>query len=821
MMLAAKRRAMGQLAHDLKLALRSLRRTPTYAFAAVAALALAIGANTALFSLIEATLLRPYPYPSPERVLIVRETAKGFGDSSVAYPNYRDWRAQTRNVFSQMAAFRRENFNLTGAGDPDRVAARMVGADFFDALGARPALGRTFTETDDAPGVPRTVVLGNALWQRRFASDPRVIGQSITLGGDSYTVIGVMPKAFRFLVASDVFLPIGLWADRFGDRDSHPGISVLARLKPGVSLAAGGAALTAVAERLEKEFPRTNTGRRVRARTIQDDQTEDFRGPLLILWGAVALVLLIAAANVANLALARSAARAPELAIRAALGAGRGRLARELLTESVLLAVAGGTLGVVLAVWALDALFPFIPEILRRNADVAIDGPVLAFTLGLSVVTGLAFGVLPALRASRPDLDALLREAHSTDPRSRRRLRSALVVVEIALSLMLLIGAGLLLRSFAKATRVDMGFRPHGILTFELSLPATRYRDGLAEIRFEQELRRRVAALPGVRGVAVAQSLPLLEDNSAGGFWAEGQPRPAPGEGPNAMLYNSTAGFLETMGARLLRGRDVRDTDDDLRTPVALIDDALARRLFGNEDPIGRRIRFPPEVVKDLPGLEIVGVFGHMVQNGPGAEDPVQAAMILPFALTAQFAPQWHRNFRLIVRSEGDAAQLSPAVRREVLALDAELPVYNVKTMDAAVDDSLSGRRFSVLLLGLFAAVALTLAAVGVYGVISYGVVQRTREIGIRMALGAGQRQVLRLVVGDAVRLAVVGIAIGVLLAVGLSQLLRGMLFGVSTFDPVSYVGVTLMLASVALFSSWLPARRAARVDPSLALRAE
>ncbi|MGZ6125261.1 MAG: ABC transporter permease, partial [Myxococcales bacterium] len=346
---------MGHLLHDLTLALRSLRRAPTYALAAIAALALAIGANTALFSLIEATLLRPYPYPHPEQVLLVRETSKGFGDSSVAYPNYRDWRAQTRDVFSAMAAFRRDSFNLTGAGDPDRLAARMVGADFFDALGARPALGRTFTQSDDAPGAARTVVLGNALWQRRFASDPRVVGQGVTLGGASYTVVGVMPPGFRFLVASDVFLPIGLWADQFKDRDNHPGISVLARLRDGASLEQARLALNGVAERLEKEYPRTNTGHRVRAKTIQDDQSEDFRGALLVLWGAVALVLLIAAANVANLALARAAARAPELAIRAALGAGRARLMRELLTESVLLAVAGGVAGLALA-WGGIAL---------------------------------------------------------------------------------------------------------------------------------------------------------------------------------------------------------------------------------------------------------------------------------------------------------------------------------------------------------------------------------------------------------------------------------------------------------------------------------
>ncbi|HET9753123.1 MAG TPA: ABC transporter permease, partial [Myxococcales bacterium] len=471
---------MGSVLQDFRLALRSLHRAPTYALAAIAALALAIGANTALFSLIEATLLRPYPYPQPERVLIVRESSKAFSASSVAYPNFVDWRAQTRDTFSAMAAFRRDSFNLTGSGEPERVAARQVTSDFFDALGVQPQLGRGFTAQDDSPGAPRTVMLGNALWQRRFASDPRVIGQALTLGGDSYTIVGILPPGFRFLAAQDVFVPLGLWADQFRSRDDHPGISVVARLRPGVSLARARAALDSVAERLEKEYPISNTGHRVRAMPIQEEQTQDFRSALFVLWGAVALVLLIAAANVANLALARAAARGPELAIRCALGAGRRRLMRELLTESVLLSLAGGALGVVLAFWGLDALLPYVPEALRRNADVRIDAGVLLFTLGLSVATGLAFGVLPALRASQPDLEAFLRDAHATDSRPRRRLRSALVVAEIALSLMLLIGAGLLLRSFARLARVDLGFQPHGLVALQLSLPAVRYRDGAA-----------------------------------------------------------------------------------------------------------------------------------------------------------------------------------------------------------------------------------------------------------------------------------------------------------------------------------------------------
>jgi len=501
---------------DLRLAIRALRRAPAYAISALLALAIAIGANTALFSLIEATLLRPYPYPRPEQLMLLRENTRQFDNVSVSFPNFQDWRAQTKDLFSGMAAFRRESFNLTGSGDPDRLTARLVASDFFGILGASPQLGRTFSAADDAPGAPRTAVLSNALWQKRFASDPRVIGQRITLSGDSYVVVGVMPPGFRFLSASDLFLPIGLWGDLYKDRDSHPGIGVISRLKAGVTMERARAALDAVAERLGKEYPRSNLNHGVSLQSLHEDQTRDFRAALFVLWGAVALVLLIAAANVANLALARAAARTPELTIRAALGAGRARLIRELLTESVLLSVAGGALGVLFAVWGLAAMMPWVPESLRRTAEVQVNASVLAFTLVISVATGLLFGVLPALRASRPDLDSLLREARATDPRSRRRLRSALVVAEIALSLMLLIGAGLLVRSFSRAMGIDNGFRPAGLLTLQLALPEGRYADSKVQVPFTRELRRRLGTLPGVKSVAISGSAPLVDDNTSG-----------------------------------------------------------------------------------------------------------------------------------------------------------------------------------------------------------------------------------------------------------------------------------------------------------------
>lgn len=814
---------MDSLARDLKVALRSLRRAPTYTVAAIVALALAIGANTALFSLIESTLLKPYPYPDPQRILFLNETNKlQHDESSVAYPNYLDWRAQSGDAFSGMAAFRRDSFNLTGNGEPERVGGRMVGADFFGILGARPQRGRFFVQQDDTPGASPTVVLSNAFWQKRFGSDPRVIGSTITLSGQSFTVIGVTQPDFRFLTLSDLFVPIGLWQDKFKERMDHPGITVLARPRPGVGVQSAEAAVNAVAERLEKAYPLTNTNQRVRVQSIQEEQTSDFRAALFILWGAVGMVLLIAAANVANLSLARAAARSPELAIRAALGAGRWQLARELLTESVLLAVAGGACGVVLAQWGIDALMPWLPEVLKRNSEIRIDGGVLAFSLGLSVLTGLAFGALPAMRASLPDLEAFLRDATATDSRTRRRLRSALVVVEVALSLMLLIGAGLLLRSFAKATGVDPGFNPNGIVTMQLSLPPARYADGASEVRFERELRRRVAALPGVKAVAVSGSAPFFDDNSMGGFWVKGEPRPPPNTGLSAMRYDASPGFLSAIGGRLLRGRDVSE-DDDLKSPACLIDDVLARKLFGDKDPVGQRLMVPPEIVGDkFPGIEVVGIFAHMRHFAPGElNGPAEQGMIMPYTMMAQFAPQWFQHYFLLVRTDGDAQQITSSIRSEVQAMDAELPVYNTRTMEAAMDESLAGRRFSMLLLALFAAVALALAAVGVYGVMSYGVEQRTKEIGIRMALGAEQGDVVRMVVSGGARLAGAGIGAGLLLALGLSRVMRGMLYGVGSFDAITYLGLAVALAAVAMLASWLPARRAARVDPNSALRAE
>jgi putative ABC transport system permease protein len=811
---------MGSLLQELRLSLRSLSRSPGFVVSAVLVLALAIGANTAVFSLIESTLLRPYPYPHSEQLLFIRESTKRFGDMSVSYPNYLDWRAQSSDLFRGMAVFRRDSFNLSGIGDPERLAGRMVGSDFFSILGVQPVIGRTFTEQDDRPGAARTVVISHSLWRRSFNSDPRVIGSTITLTSEPYTVIGVLPPGFRFLVASDVFVPVALWADKYKERDDHPGMSVLARLKPGVSISQALAGLNAVAARLEQEHPRTNAGARVIMKDMQTDQTEDFRAALLVLWGAVGLVLLIACANVANLMLARAAARAPELAIRSALGASRWRLARALLTESVLLALLGGIAGVLLATWGVEALLPLMPEILRRNAEIQVSGWSLAFTLALSVATGLAFGALPGLRASRPDLEAFLRDARSGDSIPRRRLRGALVVAEVSLSLMLLIGAGLLLRSYARLLHNDPGFEPRGMLAMQLSLPASRYRDGDSLVRFEQELRRRVWALPGVRSVALTRSAPFLDDNSMGGFWIEGRERPPPGEGIGAFNYDATPGFLQTMGGRLLRGRDLTE-QDDIRNPVVLIDDVFASKVFPNEDPIGHRLAFPPELQKELKGPQIVGVYRHFTNGGLDDPGPVRFGMILPYKLLAQFVPQWGTDVFVLVRAEGDPQALAAAVRREVLALDGELPVFGVRSVESALEDTLAGRRFSLLLLGIFAATALLLAAVGVYGVMSYAVVQRTREIGIRMALGARQDDVLRLVVGGGARLAAIGIAIGLLLALGLSRVLSGMLYGVSAADPLTYGGIALLLAAVALVSSWLPARRAARVDPAVALRAD
>jgi len=802
---------MESFVQDIRYGVRSLRKAPAFTAVAALALALGIGANTVLFSVISFSLLRPLPYPEPDRIAVFNETAPNFPESSVAWLNYLDWKPQVGDLFTHFAAGRRDSFNLTSDGEPERVIGRMVTAELLPLTGVRPILGRFYTAEEDKPGAPRTVVLTYGLWQRRFGGDPAVVGRTIQLSSDSYTVVGVLPQDFRFLRGGDLFLPLGLFGDRYQDRGMHPGIYVFGRMKPGVTLAQVQKAMDGVSARLADAHPEMR-GNGIHAALLRDDQVQEARPALLMLWGAVAFVLLIAAANVANLLLARATARQGEIAIRVALGAGRLRIVRQLLTESVLLSVIGGLLGLGLALWGLDALAPLLAS-LPRGGDVRLDALALVFTAGVSLVTGLGFGLFPALRASDPSVHTLLKDVRSTAPHAR--LRNTLIVTEVALSMVLLIGAGLLLRSFGRVTGVHPGFDAGHVLTAGIALPQSRYADGAAIQKFTDELRRRAVELPGVSAAAVAQGMPLLGAPETS-FAFEGKEPADRKKEPEANVYAVTPGYLDAMRIPLLRGRFFEEADKDRN--VAVLDERMARRYFASEDPIGRRMAGGEH---GMPALEIIGVVGHVQNYTLEGRGPVDMAFYVPHGSAARFFPGFLASGFVALRSQGDPLQLAAPLRKLVQSIDPLQPIFSVQSMEQVVSSSVSDRRLSLVLLGIFAAVALLLASVGIYGVMSYSVEQRTREIGIRMALGAERAAVLRLIVGQGSRLAAIGIALGVCGAFGLSRLMAGLLYGVSATDPLTYAALAAVLAAVAIGACAVPASKAVRVDPAVALRAE
>jgi putative ABC transport system permease protein len=800
------------LRQDLRYGLRSLRKSPGFTAVAVLALSLGIGANTVLFSVISFALLRPVPFPDPQSVVVLNETAPNFPRSSCSWLDFLDWRAQAGDLFSRFAASRRESFNLTSSGEPERVLGRMATADLLPLTGVQPILGRLYGPDDDKPGAPRTVVLSYGLWQRRFGGDPGVIGKGIQLSGDSYSVIGVLPQDFRFLAGGDVFVPLGLFADRYQDRGIHPGIYAFGRLKPGVTLERVQASLDQVSLRLGEAHPEVK-GNGVRVRLLSEDQIEDARPALLLLWGAVAFVLLIAAANVANLMLSRAASRQGEIAIRVALGASRLRIVRQLLTESVLLSLAGGALGLAFAAWGVDALSPHLAQ-LPRGQDIHLDTLALLFTVSVALFTGIGFGLLPALRASDPSVHLVLKEVRS--PGLHGRLRSGLVVAEVALSMILLVGAGLFLRSFAQVTGVNPGFDPRGLLVFSVSLPPSRYATGESITRFTDELRRRAAQVPGVSSAAISVGLPII-DTSETSFSFEGRAPADPRQRPEADLYSVTPEYLQTMRIPLLQGRFFEEADG--KRNVAVIDDWMARRHFPGESAIGHRFEGSPDGM--IPPIEIVGVVGHVESYGLDGKGPVDIAWYVPQATAARIVPQFSTNVFVVARTAGDPLALAAPLRKLVEDIDPLQPIFAVQTMEQAVNDSIGSRRLTLLLLDIFAGLALLLASVGIYGVMSYSVTQRTREIGIRMALGAARSVVLRSVVGQGARLALIGITTGAGLALALSRLLQGLLFHTSATDPATYLLLAGLLGLLTVAASWLPALRASRVDPAVALRAE
>lgn len=802
---------MNTFGQDLRYGLRVLRTSPGFTLVAVIALALGIGANTAIFSVVNKVLFQPLPYAEPDRLMMIRETAlPKFPEFSVAPGNFLDWQKQN-TVFSRMAAYNGAAFILVGGSEPQRLRASRVTVELFTLLGVKPALGRDFVAEEEQEGKGKVVILSHGFWQRRFGGDSKIVGQTLTLSGQPYTVVGVMPAGFEFPDdTTDFWVPMAFTA---GERQNHGGhyIAAIATLKPGVPVEQAQASLATIAQRLAQQYPDTNAGWSVKVMPMQEYFVRDIKPALLVLLWAVAVVLLIACANVANLLLVRAAARQKEISIRAALGASRGRVVRQLLTESVLLAIVGGVVGLALAYGGLILLLALAPEGLPRIKEVAIDKIALGFTFSLTMLTGVVFGLVPALQASRPNLNETLKEGGrgGSEGRKRQRLRSTLVVVEIAMALVLLVCAGLLIKSFARLQGINPGFNPKNVLITSIGLPQAKYKEENQQVAFYNQLLAGISTLPGVQAAGVTQSLPLGGDYILG-FYIQGRPPYKPGEGPSTNYYAVSPDYFKAMGIPLLRGRIFNDRDVQGAPHVAIINETMAKRFFADEDPIGKRIHVTngPETFR-----EIVGIVGDVRQYGLDRTAPLQTYepyMQAPFS-----------GVSVVVRTAGDPTNISAGVRGQVMTVDKDQPVSNIRTMDQIVSSSVADRRFSMLLLGVFAAVAMILAAVGIYGVMAYSVSQRTHEIGIRLALGATARDVLRLVVGQGMVLAIVGVAVGVATSFAATRLISTMLFNVSTTDAVIFIGIPLVLGAVALLACLIPARRATKVDPIVALRCE
>ena len=814
-------------ARDLRYAIRMLRRNPGFTAIAILTLALGIGANTALFSVVNAVLLNPLPYPHPEQLVTLSESKPNFDTGSISYPNFRDWQ-KDNHTFTSIAIARGYSYSLTGLGEAEQVRARFISSDFFTLLGVNPVAGRTFSQGEDEIGAAPIAMISAGLWKRKFGSSPDAVGKSLTLDGRGYTIVGVFPANFELFLrnsrAADVYVPIGQWNNPLlPERGAGLGVHGVGRLKPGVTIEQARADMDQISRNLAAAFPVTDKGISAHLIPFRDDMVGNVQPILLVLLGAVGLVLLIACVNVANLLLARSTGRTREFAIRGAMGAGRGRLIRQLLTESILLALAGGGLGLLLAQWATRAVLGVLPAELPRAAEIRLDVHVLMFTAAVSLLAGILFGLVPAFKTSHLRLHETLKESGRGSSGARHRAQGVFVVLEMAMALVLLIGAGLLIRSLAAVWSVDPGFRPENVLTFSISLPPSMVNASPAAIRAAvRDLDDKFASTPGVQAVSLSwAALPLSGDDDEQLFWLDGQPKPSNENDMNWTLdYIVEPNYLRAMGIPLHRGRFFTPQDNEHAPLVVVVDDVFARKYFGNQDPLGKRIILNATGRK----AEIVGIVGHVNQWGLDSDNTqsLRAQMYIPcMQMPDAFVAMVPSGMGVVVRSDGTAPELLNAIRRTSQQMSVDQVISGVQTMNEVISDSLAARRFSMILFGVFAALALLLSSIGIYGVISYLVGQRTHEIGIRMALGAARSDVLRLVLGHGLRMTFLGVVIGLAAALGLTRLMANMLYGVSPTDPLTFAGVALILALVALTACYIPARRAMRVDPIVALRYE
>ena len=822
---------MSTLLQDVRYGTRMLLKNPGVSLIVIIALALGIGANSAIFSVVNAVLLRPLPYDQADSLVFLNEKSPVLDEMSISYPNFTDWRAQNKS-FEKIGVYNRGSYNLTGAGEAERIVTAQMSADLFSVLRVNALHGRVFTNDEDKPGGAPVVVLNYGLWQRRFGGQTSILNQSITLNGKSYTVIGIMPQSYAYPSRAEMYVPVGQLSDQsdYQQRGNHPGLYGVGRLKPGVTIEQADADMNIVAANLEKQYPDTNPGNRVRLRPLMEIFVVDVRRALWVIFGAVGFVLLIACANIANLLLARASARKKEMAIRTAVGASRWRIVRQLLTESVLLSLIGGAIGLMLARWGVDLILYVSPNAIPRSREIGLDWTVLAFTVGVSFLTGILFGLIPAIQAGEVDVHETLKET-GRGTTGRQWLRSSLVVLEVATTLMLLIGAGLLIRSFYLLQKVNPGFSPDHLTSFSVSLPEKKYETEEQNSSFYNTLLDNIRALPGIESVAAASGLPLGNNGWQTSFVVDGQPPPERDRTPLMEACLVTPDYFRAMNIPVLRGRVFTDRDDrshlngqdlsklneDQRYLAGLklivIDEEFAKRHWPGEDPVGKRVRIGG-TGKDNPLLEVIGVVGRVKMESLNQNsDRVQGY----FA----FNQIPRGGMTVIIKGASDPNQLISSVRNAVKAIDPDQPIYNPQTMNEIRAESVAGERLNLTLFSLFAGIALVLAIVGIYGVMSYSVTQRTHEIGIRMAIGARPRDVFKMILGHGMKLALIGVVIGLVGAFLLTRLMATMLFGVQPTDATTFAGISLILITVALLACYLPGRRATKVEPTISLRYE